>query len=412
MKILKSFSRLIIALLLIEFLDEFIFGIREAAWPYIRTDLNLTYIQIGLILAVPNYASSLLEPIIGILGDIWKRRVLILGGGIVFAGALALVASSQNFWFLLLAFGLYYPATGAFVSLSQAALMDSDPQNHEKNMARWTFWGSLGIVIGPLVLVLADSIGWGWRQLFWISAGLTLLSVGVVWRLPVQPNSRLQKPSEEPFLRQFWQGVLQAATAFTRKDVLRWLSILAVADLMLDVFHAYLALYFVDVAGFDPRLAGMGVAVWTGCGLLGDFFLIPLLEKVAGLRYLRLSALLVGMIFPLFLLIPGVGVKIALAGLLGLLNAGWYAIPKGQLYSTLPEQSGIVMTVSNLFNIVAGSMPLALGWVAQNFGLPQAMWILWLSPLILVFGIHTVHSKISSEENNSNGKNIKNSRGG
>ncbi len=33
--------------LLIEFLDEFIFGVREAAWSQIRSDLQLSYAQIG-----------------------------------------------------------------------------------------------------------------------------------------------------------------------------------------------------------------------------------------------------------------------------------------------------------------------------------------------------------------------------
>ncbi len=46
---------------------------------------------------------------------------------------------------------------------------------------------------------------------------------------------------------------------------------------MLDVLLGFLALYFVDVAGFSSSQAGLGVAVWTGMGLLGDFLLILLL---------------------------------------------------------------------------------------------------------------------------------------
>ena len=46
--------------LLIEFLDEFIFGVREAAWPQIRSDLQLSYAQIGLLLGLPGYWLKLL----------------------------------------------------------------------------------------------------------------------------------------------------------------------------------------------------------------------------------------------------------------------------------------------------------------------------------------------------------------
>jgi len=153
-------------LLAIEFLDEFAFGAREAAWPLIRDDLGLTYVQIGLLLSVPNLVSSIVEPFLGILGDVWKRRVLILGGGVFFALALALTAISQSFWLLLLSFILFYPASGSFVSLSQATLMDTASDRHEHNMARWTLAGSLGVVTGPLALGAASMLNWGWRGLF------------------------------------------------------------------------------------------------------------------------------------------------------------------------------------------------------------------------------------------------------
>ena len=77
------------------------FGTREAAWPLIRTDLGLTYVQIGLLLTVPNVASHLLQPGVGILGDIWDRRALILGGGLLFTLFVALVAASPGFLVLL-----------------------------------------------------------------------------------------------------------------------------------------------------------------------------------------------------------------------------------------------------------------------------------------------------------------------
>ena len=110
---------LIPILLAIEFLDEFVFGAREAAWPLIRADLGLSYTQVGLLLSVPNLVGSLIEPFLGVLGDVWKRRVLILGGGLFFAFALALGSASDGFSILLLSFVLFYPASGAFVSLSQ-----------------------------------------------------------------------------------------------------------------------------------------------------------------------------------------------------------------------------------------------------------------------------------------------------
>ncbi|MGD0879324.1 MAG: hypothetical protein ABSA01_14430 [Anaerolineales bacterium] len=53
--------------LLIELLDELVFGVNQAAWPLIRTDLRLSYLQIGLLLSVPGVVSAVLEPLLGSL---------------------------------------------------------------------------------------------------------------------------------------------------------------------------------------------------------------------------------------------------------------------------------------------------------------------------------------------------------
>src|SRR5438067_4529681 len=136
---LRYFAFFAVGLLLVEFLDEFVFGLREAAWPLIRTDLNLSYDQVGLIMSIPGLLAIVIEPALGILGDVWKRRMLILGGGLVFIAALLMTATSNSFLALMLAMILLYPASGAFVGLSQSTLMDLDPTRHEQQMARWVF---------------------------------------------------------------------------------------------------------------------------------------------------------------------------------------------------------------------------------------------------------------------------------
>jgi FSR family fosmidomycin resistance protein-like MFS transporter len=371
-----------VTMLTIEFLDEFVFGIREAAWPLIRTDLGLGYAQIGLLLGVPTVVSGLVEPVLGILGDVWRRRLLILGGGAVFALALLLTALSPGFPALLTAFILLYPASGAFVTLSQATLMDSDAARHEQNMARWTFAGSLGVVIGPLALATAVTVGvLGWRGLFLLSAGLTLILLVIASRF------RFAHGESEPQGTDFRAGVMDALRALRRGEVLRWLTLLQFSDLMMDVLLGFLALYLVDVGGAAPYQAGAAVAVWTGLGLLGDLLLIPLLGRVRGLVYLRFSAAVELAAFAAFLLASGIWTRLVLLGLLGLFNAGWYSILKAQLYSAMPGQSGAVMTVSNVFGLVGGLIPLGLGLVAQRFGLGMTMWLLLLGPIALLMGI-------------------------
>lgn len=366
--------------LLIEFLDEFIFGVRESAWPQIRSNLQLTYAQIGMLLGLPGIASSLIEPFLGILSDRGKRRALILGGGILFALSLLMTGVSHTFPVLLLSFMLFYPASGAFVSLSQTAMMDREPEKKEKNMAKWSFAGSLGVVIGPLVLTVVLLGGGNWQSLFILTALLTVALLGLVWRLPVMQSHH---GSKVPFS----DSVRGVFYALMNVKVLRWLMLLAFSDMMLDVLLGYLTLYFVDIAVVSQSQASIAVGVWAVVGLMGDFVLIRLLDRVSGLTYLRWSAVIELLLFPLFLLAPDYWMKILLLACLGLFNAGWYSILKAQLYGALPEKSGVVLAVSNIFGLLGAAIPWIVGLIADRYGLRYAMWLLLLGPIGLAAGL-------------------------
>ena len=79
--------------------------------------------------------------------------------------------------------------------------------------------------------------------------------------------------------------------------------------------------------------------------------------------------------------------KFFLLGLLGFFNSGWYAILKGRLYSSMPGQSGTVMTLDSLFGLVGKLLPFGIGLAAQYLGLRLAMWLLLLGPIALLIGL-------------------------
>jgi FSR family fosmidomycin resistance protein-like MFS transporter len=162
--------------------------------------------------------------------------------------------------------------------------------------------------------------------------------------------------------------------------------LLEASDLHVDVFHGFLALYLVDVARLHPGAAALGVAVWTGAGLVGDALLLAVLRRVDGVRYLRFSAALALVAYPAFLLVPDPAAKLCLVAVLGLLNSGWYAIPKARLYRALDGTSGTAVAVAGVGGFFGSGVPLALGLVAGAAGLGPTMWILLLAPLALLVG--------------------------
>ena len=87
-----------------------------------------------------------------------KPRVLTL---VVFTGLVG----------LLVALTIFFPASGAFVSLTQSALMDFDPGRQPQHMARWTLAGSVGAVLGPLLVAAVLAAGGNWRLAFIVGSG-------------------------------------------------------------------------------------------------------------------------------------------------------------------------------------------------------------------------------------------------
>lgn len=384
----RGLSLFVLTLLVAEFLDELVFGIREAAWPLIRDDLRLSYTQVGVILSVPPIVGHLVEPLLGVLGDVWRRRALVLAGGVAFAAGTLLVGLSTGFTLLLTASVLSNPASGAFIGLSQATLMDAAPERRAQNMARWALAGSGGNSVGPAAVGACVWAEASWRWGFVVAGVLMLLSVAAAWRQPFETPSASATERTHAAL---FKGLREALRTLRRRAVLRWLVLLELGNFTYDILRGFLALYFVDVVGAGEGGAALAVAVWTWVGLAGDLAVVPLLERVRGLRYLRVSTSVVLVLFPLTLLAEGFSTKLVLLGLLGFANAGWYAIIKAKLYDELPGQSGTVaMTLGNVFGLVGSLFPLALGAFAERYGLASMMWLLALGPLALLAGLWSV----------------------
>jgi FSR family fosmidomycin resistance protein-like MFS transporter len=384
------------AALAVELVDELVDGAKSAALPLIRQGLDLSYGQVGLLASVPLLLGSLLELPLGVLaGPGRRRRWAVLAGGVVFVGSLAAVAAAHTFAGLLAAFVIFYPASGAFVGLTQSSLMDAGPGRQEQHMARWELAGSSGSVAGPFLLIAVLAAGGGWRPVF-----LVLAAAGTVAWLALARNPPRPPPGAGPVA-----GATQAPAgdrpgsgdrpgggtplrrvlaALRRGDVVRWLVLLQVCDLLLDVLTGFVALYLVSVAHATPQQAALGVGIRLGAGLAGDAAVIWALRHVRGVTLLRAGAAAACALFPLFLLVPGLWAKLALLAALTLVTAPWYPMLAARLYESLPGDSGVVVTLSSAASLVGGAGPLAVGFLAERFGLGWALGTLAVTaPLVL-----------------------------
>jgi nitrate/nitrite transporter NarK len=151
----------------------------------------------------------------------------------------------------------------------------------------------------------------------------------------------------------------------------------------MDVFTSYLPLYFTDVAGTTPAQASMMLSLGMAASLASDIVLIPLLERVPGRRVVRVSSAAVAVLYPIWLLAPGLGAKIVLVLMIKFLTLGWYSVLQGEVYASAPGRSGTVAAITSLSGILGSVFPWVIGWSAERLGLESAMWILLLGPICL-----------------------------
>ena len=373
------------AALAVELVDELVGGTQGAAMPLIRHALALSYGQIGLLASVPLLLGSLLELPIGVLAGHGRRqRIAVLAGGLVFIASLAGAAAAGSFAALLVAFVAFFPASGAFVGLTQSGLMDADPARQEQHMARWNLAGSAGAVAGPFLLIAILAAGGSWRTAYLVLAACSVLAwLGVAGR---GPRPLAAPPAGDDDANR-GGSVRRVQAALQQPGVIRWLVLLQLSDLLLDVLTGFLAIYLVDVVHATPAEAALGVGVRLVAGLAGDITLVRVLERTAGLRVLTASAAAAAVLYPGFLLVPGFWPKLAILAALSIATAPWYPVLQASLYGSLPGRSGVAVTLSSVAALAGGAGPLAVGFLAERFGLGWALAGLALAPAGLLIGL-------------------------
>ena len=299
--ILKGAASLTFLFMLIEFFDELNYGVGNAALPALEPTWESHTSR--WVCCLDCLASSIhsLSQCSCCSGIPASANTSCLGGGLAIALSLVAIASTRSFPLVLVAMVIGFPASGAFVSLSQATLMDLNPGREPQMMARWTVAGSLANLIGPLILAGGFALGFGWRWAYFGMALICLVLVGMTWLRHIPMHSAVRKllsnrsQSGNTCLQGLWEAV-------RNPHLMRWMILLQFSDLLLDVLTGYLALYFTDVIGFTVAQASLMVSVLMLAGLVSNIVLIPMLERYPGRNLVRVSAGVTGILYAAWLL--------------------------------------------------------------------------------------------------------------
>jgi FSR family fosmidomycin resistance protein-like MFS transporter len=147
-------------------------------------------------------------------------------------------------------------------------------------------------------------------------------------------------------------------------------------------FTTFVPFYYVDTLGADPRLVGPLLFVFLGAGAAGTVMAGPLADRW-GARAFTKWVLLAAMPFGMLFLVTRGMLAFVMLGLFGAILTSSFSVSivLGQAY--LPRNSGTASGLIVGFAIGAGGLGVtALGWIADRYGLPAALWISAAMPLV------------------------------
>ena len=372
-QIVRPNTKLIALLSVGHFVVDLNQGSLPALLPVLKSAHQLSYAAVAMIVLAGNVASSIVQPVFGYFADQTARRWMlpasVLLTGAAFA-ALGLVPGYAAILALVVAMGLgvaaYHPE--AYKTATNVA-----GERKATALSWFSLGGNVGVALGPPVITALVTV-----------AGL-MGSLGLL--VPTLIASLLLLA----VLPSFSQSAAPRAAAAAAARGVNMPYAMAVLILVVTIrswttlgFTTFVPFYYLDILGADPRLVGPLLFVFLGAGAVGTVIAGPFADRWgprAFMQWVLLAALPFG---ALFLLTRGV-LAFVMLGIFGALLTSSFTVSVvlGQAY--LPRSAGMASGLIVGFAIGAGGLGVtALGWVADRYGLPAALWISALTPLLAV----------------------------
>lgn len=376
-------------LLSVDVLDELASGVPGAGAAGIQADFDVAYAGMGGLLTAFGLLALVVEPPLLFLADRYPRRWFVCGGLAGLGCSCLLAAAASSYWWLFVALLLFGPLSGCGVSVSQATLVDSDPERAERWLTRWTLAGALGDLATPALLALTVASGSGWRGAFVVCGALALVQSALLWSR-VFPDERPAE-SEEPPESPPWREAIRAA--LEERSLLVWGSALVACSLLDEILVAFATLRMTRELGFSVEEALSVVACLSAGAVVGLLVAERLLDRFEPTRLLRFAcfATLGALAFFVAAVTPPTARLAALA--LGAAATLLYPLAKARLYRALPGCSGTAIAVAGLFAPLDLALPVLLGLLADARGLEVTLLALGAQPLVLLLA-----SRVGSED--------------
>jgi MFS family permease len=366
--------------------DELWSGIAVTGAPSVERELSLTHGGYAVfVFALPLVVTAVLEACLALLSDRWPRRWFVAGGQVALIASLLVVALTPSAWGLTAGLAVAGAASGIACGAAQVMLIARDGDG-ARAMTRWTTFAAAGDVLAPIVTACALAFGSSYRGAMLAVAALVAVqfvltrggarSSGNVAH--ADANANVDVDAEESSLR------AALGDAWKRPRLFTWLAIAAACTLLDEIVVALAALRIEREEHASATLATASAVVFALGGTIGSALTERAIARVHPSRILAASGVACAAALAIFLAMPTAIASCAALFVVGLACAPHHALAQARAYAELPERPGVVQAIGQLFVIVDIAAPLALGALADRFGLRIAIACLLIEPAIII----------------------------
>jgi FSR family fosmidomycin resistance protein-like MFS transporter len=347
-------------------------GILPVVLPKLKELLELSYFQVGLVMAVLNITASVIQPVFGYIADRFRSGWFIPWGVIWTAVTMGMLGWAPGYGSILILVGLAGLGTAAFHPRAMMAVFWVSGMRKGLGQAIFATGGNAGFALGPIVgsfLVLG----------FGIHATVGLVIPGVLLALVIifYPGDSLRREAAKS------GGASELQTQAT--NAIDWVSLVLVCLIVTlrswvyITFITYLPMFW-ETQGILLGTGSLLLTLFLGAGAAAGLYGGHLSDRLGPRGVIIVSMLLYPLFASLMLLGNGVWLWFFVAASGAALLCS-FSVTVILTQKILPGHLGLASGLTLGLGFGTGGLGAALsGWMADAMGLANTMWVLALVP--------------------------------
>jgi FSR family fosmidomycin resistance protein-like MFS transporter len=349
-------------------------AILPVAMAELKELFSLSYFQVGLVMAVLNITSSVIQPVFGYISDRLSTGWFVPVGILWTSLVMGLLGWSINYPVAVFLVGLAGLGTAAFHPRAMMAVYSVSGYRLGFGAAVFSTGGNLGFALGPMVggfLIL----GFGLHATLWLLIPAVLLCLliffyrGDYLKHAPAVKAKSSNPGHQPFLKFPWVSLIAVCLIVTLRS---WVYI---------SFLTYLPMFF-QTQGIELKTGSLMLTVFLAGGAAAGLYGGHLSDKVGRRRVIAISMLIYPILASLMILSKGGWVWL-LAGASGAALLSSFAVTIVLAQELMPQYVGLASGLILGLGFGTGGLGSAVsGFLADRLGLYQVLWILALAPIL------------------------------